>query len=257
MRKPKEGLKENRVYNEDCLTGMKKIRSKSIHLICVDLPYNTLKCSWDKMLPFDKLWKEYERVLTDNGTVVLFGAEPFASMVRLSHPSYKYDWVWVKVSAANFMQVRSQPLRQHESISVFHGKDYIYNPQGLIEINKPCKGKKATDQGYLPGHSLDNDYVQRFTNYPKTILKFSKEKGRTVDGHPNHTTQKPLELIEYLVKTYTNEGMTVLDNCMGSGTVAIACLRTGRNFIGFETNKAYFEMCQHRINDYLIDNMGA
>ena len=255
-RTKKKALSKNRIYNENCLTGMNKIEDASVDFICCDLPYQTTKCKWDIMIPFDELWEQYKRVLKPNGTIALFGAEPFASMVRLSNKEdYKYDWIWNKVSAANFVQAKNQPLRQHECISIFHQKDYIYNPQGLVEINKPCKGKSYTDDCFLSGHSLDNDYVQTHTNYPKTILTFSKEKGRTVDGHPNHATQKPLELIEYLVKTYTNPGMTVMDNCMGSGTTAIACLKTGRDFIGFETDTRYFEMAQHRINDYLIEQL--
>lgn len=257
-RNTQDNLTLNRVYLGDCLEGMKKIPDKSINFICCDLPYQTTKCKWDIKIPFQPLWEQYERILTDNGTIALFGSEPFASEVRLSNKKlYKYDWIWNKVSSANFLQSNSQPLKQHESISIFHGKQFIYNPQGLIPINKPCKGKKHSDQGFLPGHSLDNDYIQKYTNYPKSILNYKKEKKKTVDGHPNHATQKPLELIKYLVKTYTDPKMTVLDNCMGSGTTAIACLETDRNFIGFEMDPRYYEMCQHRICDYLIRNQNA
>jgi len=234
----------------DCLEGMKLIDDKSIDMILCDLPYGTTKCKWDVVIPFKPLWEQYERIIKDNGAIVLFGSEPFSSSLRLSKIElFKYDWIWDKVSVVGFANAKKMPLRNIEVISVFYKNQPTYNPQGLIKI-KPKKiknGRTHKEKGEkgitaINGGRFKEDYIQEYTNYPKQILTFNREKGL-------HPTQKPVALFEYLIKTYTNEGETVLDNCMGSGTTAVACINTNRNFIGFELDKHYCDIANKRINN--------
>ena len=234
----------NKIYNEDCLEGMKYIPDKSVDMILCDLPYGTTKNKWDSIIPLDKLWEQYERLIKDNGAIVLTASQPFTTnLISSKMELFKYTWVWEKSRFANQMLAKKQPLKIHEDVAVFSKKPHKYKPQGLIEINKKTKqGVRVTDN--LGGGVRDSSYIQKYTNYPRSILKF-KSQGRTV-----HPTQKPVPLFEYLIKTYTNEGETVLDNCMGSGTTAIACLNTNRNFIGFELDKEYFDMANERINKH-------
>mgnify|MGYP001062722168 CR=1 FL=1 len=243
-------LKLNKLYNMDCLEGMKLIADKSIDMILCDLPYGTTKCKWDVVIPFKPLWEQYERVIKDSGAIVLFGSEPFSSSLRLSKVElFKYDWVWDKVSVVGFANAKKMPLRNIETVSVFYKSQPTYNPQGLIKIEpkKIKNGRTHKEKGEkgmtaINGGRFKEGYIQEYTNYPKQILTFNREKG-------SHPTQKPVALFEYLIKTYTNEGETVLDNCMGSGTTAVACINTNRNFIGFEIDKEYFEKAQKRIAD--------
>ena len=240
----------NKIYNMDCLEGMKLIADKSIDMILCDLPYGTTKCKWDVVIPFKPLWEQYERVIKDSGAIVLFGSEPFSSSLRLSKVElFKYDWVWDKVSVVGFANAKKMPLRNIETVSVFYKSQPTYNPQGLIKIEpkKIKNGRTHKEKGEkgmtaINGGRFKEGYIQEYTNYPKQILTFNREKG-------SHPTQKPVALFEYLIKTYTNEGETVLDNCMGSGTTAVACINTNRNFIGFEIDKEYFEKAQKRIAD--------
>jgi len=243
-------LELNKIYNMDCLEGMKLIPDKSIDMILCDLPYGTTKCKWDVVIPFKPLWEQYERIIKDNGAIVLFGSEPFSSSLRLSKIElFKYDWIWDKVSVVGFANAKKMPLRNIEVISVFYKNQPTYNPQGLIKI-KPKKiknGRTHKEKGEkgitaINGGRFKEDYIQEYTNYPKQILTFNREKGL-------HPTQKPVALFEYLIKTYTNEGETVLDNCMGSGTTAVACINTNRNFIGFELDKHYCDIANKRINN--------
>lgn len=241
------------IYNEDCLSGMKKIPDKSIDLICCDLPYGLSSCKWDIPLPLDSLWKEYMRIIKDNRAILLFGAEPFSSKLRLSNLSwFKYDLIWDKRKITGFTNAKLKPLSQHEVISVFsNGKtangsknNMLYNPQGLIEVNRVCKNIKRRDgeMSFKRPHALTaKSYTQKYTNYPTTIIHFDRGCGWV------HPTQKPVALIEYLIKTYSNEGDLVLDNCMGSGTTAIAAIKTNRHFIGFEIEDRFFDICQKRI----------
>ena len=231
----------NKIYNEDCLEGMKRIPDGSVDMILCDLPYGTTACKWDTVIPFEPLWAEYERIIKDNGAIVLFGSEPFSSKLRISNlKHYKYDWIWNKTTFANQMCAKFQPLKIQENISVFSKKKHIYHPQGLIEINKITKqGSRITDNN--GGGRRKTEYFQQYTNYPRNILEFKLDKEKL------HSTQKPVALFEYLIKTYTNEGETVLDNCMGSGTTAIACINTNRNYIGFELDKHYCEIANERI----------
>lgn len=236
-------IKLNNIYNEDCLEGMKRIPDGSVDMILCDLPYGTTACKWDEVIPFDLLWEQYERVIGKNGAIVLTASQPFTSALVMSNPKwFKYAWVWQKSRAANGMIARHQPLKYHEEVLIFGKGRVTYNPQGIVHVNEEAsQGGVSSD---IKGNQKrDRKYIKKYTNYPSTIQRF-KSEGKTV-----HPTQKPVPLMEYLIKTYTNEGETVLDNCMGSGTTAIACLNTERNFIGFELNKEYFETAQKRIEE--------
>jgi len=230
----------------DCLEVMKSIPDKSIDAIICDLPYGTTACKWDSVIPFEPLWKEYKRIIKNNGAIVLFGQEPFSSLLRISNiKEYKYDWIWDKVKPGTFATAKYQPLRQHELISVFYKNFGAYNPQ-MTERDKPKTSKiyGNSDSASLKyNDGLNRTYTQL---YPKTILKYSNatQKGKV------HPTQKPVDLLEYLVKTYTNQGDTILDNCMGSGTTGVACKNLGRKFIGIEQDANYFEIAKNRIEQY-------
>jgi site-specific DNA-methyltransferase (adenine-specific) len=248
-------LELNRIYQIDCLEGMKLLQDKSIDAIICDLPYGTTKCSWDTVIPFDKLWEQYERIIKDDGAIILFGSEPFSSALRKSNLKlYKYDWYWKKSKANGFFNVKKMPLKSIETISVFYKKLPTYNPQGVIPFNKEVKNPKGKlDNGnHISGHNGGNikqeSYIREFTNYPNQLLEFS-----TV-AKPIHNTQKPVELIEYLIKTYTNEGEIVLDNCMGSGTTAVAATLNNRRWIGFETESKYIELANKRLDNLEIHN---
>ena len=227
----------------DCLELMKQVPDKSIDLILCDLPYGTTKCKWDVVIPFDKLWAQYNRIIKDNGAIVLFGNEPFSSQLRLSNlKNYKYDWVWDKKRGSNFATVKIRPFNSFANIMVFYKKQPTYNPQMWKSTPYTCK------QGYVgvaKQTGLYRDDVITVNNgdrYPLTILSFSKETGL-------HPTQKPVALLEYLIKTYTNEGDTVLDNCMGSGSTGVACKNTNREFIGMELDEKYYKIACERLGD--------
>lgn len=243
----------NRIYNEDCLEGMKRIPDASVDCIICDLPYGTTACKWDTIIPFEPLWEQYERIIKDNGAIVLFGAEPFSSKLRLSNlKNYKYDWIWKKPRGTGHLNVKIQPLRDIENISVFYRKQCLYNPQySKGEPYSSLKGGKTSrisESGKTTYGKFNNGAEFRNDNdgfrYPKQVLEFN-----VVERDTLHPTQKPVALIEYLIKTYTNEGETILDNCMGSGTTAVAAIRTKRNFIGFELQKEYFDIANKRIKD--------
>ncbi len=223
----------------DCLELMKNIPDKSIDMILCDLPYGTTQCKWDIVIPFDKLWKQYNRIIKNNGAIVLFGSEPFSSKLRISNiDNYKYDWIWEKEQGVGQLNCKRRPLNKIENISVFNSKKY--NPQGLIK----CSIKKKASNTDVYGKQ--KDYVQKNTNYPINILKFKRElRGRF------HPTQKPIALMKYLIETYTNEENIVLDNCMGSGSTGVACKNLNRDFIGMELDEKYFNIATKRINDVL------
>ena len=232
-----------KLLNGDCLELMKNIPAGSVDLILCDLPYGTTDCSWDSVLPFDKLWEEYDRLLKPNGAAVLFAAQPFTTQLIASNPkAFRYCWYWLKNQPTGFAFARYQPMRRVEDVCVFYKKMPTYNPQGLEVIEKPKKiRKKLKDDFVYDSKTLSKEYTPRFKNYPKNVLQFNTERGL-------HPTQKPVPLLEYLVRTYTNEGDTVLDNCMGSGSTGVAVKRVGgRHFIGIEQNKQYFGIAQKRI----------
>ena len=226
----------------DCLELMKDIPDTSIDMILCDLPYGTTRNKWDSVIPLNKLWEQYERIIKDNGAIVLFSQMPFsAELVHSNLKLFKYEWIWQKDNGTGFLNAKKMPLKIHENILVFYKKLPLYNPQMRTGF-KPykCKqGRHSTNYGaYEQGHITESNGER----YPIDIIKFKKDSGL-------HPTQKPVELLEYLIKTYTNEGDTVLDNCMGSGSTGVACVNTNRNFIGYELNEKYFEIAEKRLNE--------
>ena len=240
-------MKPNQIIQGDCLEVMKDIEDKSIDMILCDLPYGTTACKWDTIIPFEPMWEQYKRIIKDNGAIVLFGSEPFSSYLRMSNINdFKYDWVWNKRRAGNIFLAKYQPMKIHEIISVFNAKNYypIKTPRDKIKQSK----NYGTGQS-MGGDKSRGDKLYTYTDRnPISILDFSNasQKGKT------HPTQKPVALFEYLIKTYTNEGETVLDNCMGSFTTAIACLNTKRSFIGIEKDEHYFQVGKDRLEKHLL-----
>ena len=235
-------LEKNRIYNTDCLAGMQAIEDKSIDMILCDLPYGVTDCRWDSVLPFGELWEQYERVIKDNGAIVLTAIQPFTTaLIQSNRKLFRYCWYWKKNQPTGFALARKQPMRCIEDIVVFYKRPPIYNPQGLIRLDKPVHHKgDSRRRGQVYSHGLSSDYVTEYINYPRNLLEIPCERGL-------HPTQKPVALFEYLIRTYTNEGALVLDNCMGSGTTAGACIRSGRDFIGFELDAEYCETANKRI----------
>ena len=220
----------------DCLELMKDIPSGSIDAVICDPPYGTTACKWDSVIPFDEMWKELKRVIKPKGAIVLFGSEPFSSALRMSNiKDYKYDWVWNKRTSANVANAKYQPLKNFELVSVFNL--HKYHPQ-MVKGEKRMKGGKV--KGGEANGGLKPVYYESDTYYPKAILDFKGERGF-------HPTQKPVELMEYLIKTYTSEGSHVLDFTMGSGTTGVACVNTGRKFTGIEKDEDYFKVAGERI----------
>jgi DNA (cytosine-5-)-methyltransferase len=239
----------------DCLNEMSKVLDSSVDLILVDLPYGTSACSWDVVIPMEKLWEQYLRVLKPNGTVVLFGSEPFSSLVRSSNlEMYKYDWKWVKPRGANFLNAKYQPMKNYEDIMVFsrcpasysRSRDsMVYNP--IMSVGEPYKlrsGKQRLEKNNSTVRSSIKSVVtdNKGLRYPKATLEFKSDKDKL------HPTQKPIDLLEYLIRTYTVEGMVVLDSCMGSGSTGVACKNLNRSFIGIELDVGYFDIAKQRIN---------
>ena len=232
------------LHNGDCLEVMKAIPDKSIDMILCDLPYGTTQCKWDIIIPFDKLWEQYNRIIKDNGAIVLFGTEPFSSHLRISNlKHYKYDWIWDKVKGVGYLNARKQPMRNHELLSVFYKKQCIYNPiKTKGHLKKESINCKVI-QSEVYGRINSKTNYSSTERYPRSIQVFSTDTQKT----SLHPTQKPVALCEYLIKTYTNENDLVLDNCMGSGTTGVACVKTNRNFIGIELDKDYFDIAKERI----------
>lgn len=237
----------------DCLELMKDIPDESIDMILCDLPYGMSACKWDIIIPFDKLWREYNRIIKDNGAICLFGLEPFSSKLRISNLDfYKYDWIWRKPRGTGHLNAKKQPLRDVENISVFYKKQCIYNPQFTkgepYSSLKGGKTAKVSESGVTTYGKFMNGAEYRNDNdgfrYPKQVIEFGVVERNTV-----HPTQKPVALLEYLIRTYTNENDTILDSCMGSGSTGIAALNTNRNFIGMELDENYFQIAEKRINE--------
>ncbi len=236
-------IQPNSVLQGDCLELMKDIPDKSIDMILCDLPYGTTACKWDIIIPFEPLWAEYKRIIKDNGAIVLFGKEPFTCILRVSNISiFKQPLIWDKVNSDNPMQAKRRHLNTTEDISIFYKSQCTYNPQGLITSNI----KKGGKQGMMIDSSgkTREQYIQEYTNYPKNILRYPIEINNI------HPTQKPVALFEYLIKTYTNEGDLVLDNCAGSGTTAIAAINTKRNYIVMELEETYYKLINKRIKNH-------
>ena len=249
-------MKLNSIYLGDCLELMKDIECKSIDMILCDLPYQSTQNGWDVIIPFDKLWQQYERVIKDNGPIVLTSIQPFTSMLITSNIKlFKYEWIWEKNKSTGFLNAKKRPLRNHENILVFYKKMPVYNPQkttGHKAVNSYTKNTSdgsnygKTKQGISGGGQTDR--------YPKTIQKFRVVNNDNSGGNKSHPTQKPVEMFEYLIKTYTNEGDIVLDNCIGSGTTAVAAYKTNRQYIGIEKEKKYFDIALNRIKEVNNDS---
>lgn len=238
----------NTIYHGDCLDLMKDIPDKSIDMILCDLPYGTTACKWDTIIPFEPLWEQYKRIIKDNGAIVLTASQPFTSALIMSNISmFKYESIWNKKSTTGFLNSKIMPLRQHENILIFSKDKTNYYP--IMETrgkprNKGSYNKKKGDGDMCYG-KFENQTSFNNIYYPTSIVDISN----TNQKNKVHPTQKPVPLFEYLIKTYTNEGDLVLDNCMGSGTTAVACINTGRNFIGIEKDEEYFNMAQKRVKE--------
>ena len=243
------------LYNGDCLEVMKDIEDKSIDMILCDLPYGTTQCKWDTVIPFDKLWEQYKRIIKDNGAIALFGSEPFASMLITSNiKMYKYSWVWQKNKSTGFLNAKKQPLNNYETISVFYKKQCVYNPQMTIAHKIYKRGIVVRDkenniqQSDCYGEQKTFNQIDNGLRYPKRIIYFNNNYTQ----NQMHPTQKPVELCEYLINTYTNENDLVLDNCIGRGTTGVACKKTNRNFIGIELDENYFNIAKEWIDSYVV-----
>lgn len=266
-------MPETTLLQGDCLVEMDKIADGSVDLICTDLPYGTTDrrgvegkgsnrlLGWDNVIPLDKLWEQYKRILKPLGTVVLTADQPFTSMLVLSNLEwFKYEWIWKKKRTTGFLLANYRPMKETEDVLVFspggaaaaskNTGNMTYNPQGLIEKNVKKKnnpkrlGKFLNNPDFMGKNNKllhESEYEQKWTNYPSEVIEFG------LDKNVIHPTQKPVDLMEYLVRTYSNEGETVLDNCMGSGTTGVACVNANRNFIGIEMDENYYTLASERI----------
>lgn len=226
----------------DCLEEMKNIPDGSVDAIICDPPYGTTACKWDSVIPFEPMWEQLNRIIKPNGAIVLFGSEPFSSALRMSNiKNYKYDWVWNKSRPTGFLNAKKQPLRKTENISIFYKKQPTYNRQ-FKKVKERTFTRSKGGGTYGEQKNIPNNVSNGGKENPYTLIDF-----KCINGQ--HPTQKPIELMEYLIKTYTNEKETVLDFTMGSGSTGVACKNTNRNFIGIELYKEYFEIAKKRINE--------
>lgn len=246
-----------KLYNDDCLNVMPQFSDNSVDLILCDLPYGCTSCTWDIIIPFDKLWEQYKRIIKENGVILLFGNEPFSSLLRCSNLEwYKYDIYWEKERLTNIQQVKRRVGKTVETISVFYKKQCTYNPQ-MIKHNGPFVSNKVKNGklGLLTdgGNKTVKEYIDTGYRYPTQVWKFKRDC-LISNLHP---TQKPTALLEELIKTFSNPNDTVLDNCMGSGSTGVACINTNRDFIGIELNKEYFDIAKNRIESLQISSENA
>lgn len=227
----------------DCMELLPEIPGKSVDMVLCDLPYGTTECKWDHVLPMDTLWREYRRILKPNGVAVLFAAQPFTTaLIGSNRKDFRYCWYWKKNYKTGAPFAKVQPMRCIEDICVFYRKKPTYNPQGLIKLDRPIYKSPAPSSIY---QIRGNGSTQLYKNYPHHLLEFD---GVPVGASRKHPTQKPVPLLKYLVKTYTNPEDTVLDNCMGSGSTGVACLHTGRHFIGMERDPHFCQTARQRLN---------
>lgn len=246
-----------KLINDDCLNAMKDIPDKSIDMILCDLPYGTTQCKWDVIIPFEKLWEQYNRIIKDNGAICLFGNEPFTSKLIISNlKSFKYRWDWNKKIPSGMGYAKFRPMQQIEDICVFtkNGEKTIYNPQ-MIKRDTPIKSGGNNIQpgvyGWFDSIGERKEYKKTYEyKNPTNLIEFDKIRKNSL-----HPTQKPVPLLEYLIKTYTNENETVLDNCMGSGSTGVACINTNRSFIGIELDENYFNIAKERIEELENDKI--
>ena len=230
------------LYNGDCLEVMKNIPNKSVDMVLCDLPYGTTRNKWDSVVPFEPLWEQYERIIKDNGAIVLFAQTPFDKVLGVSNLKLlRYEWIWNKLSPTGHLNAKKMPMKKTENILVFYKKLPTYNPQGLIYCPR-IKSRNSNSIGSSNYGYHKDTVLSEYKGYPTNLLEFMREGGL-------HPTQKPVDLLEYLIKTYTNENETVLDNCMGSGSTGVACLNTNRKFIGIELDENYFNIAKQRIEE--------
>ncbi|MCU5977979.1 DNA-methyltransferase [Clostridioides difficile] len=245
-------IQKYKLYNGECIEIMETIKDKSVDLILCDLPYGVTNCKWDSIINLNEMWKQYNRIIKERGAIVLFSAQPFTTKLIYSNlRNYKYSWYWVKNTRTGFAFCKYQPLRCVEDINVFYKKAPLYIPQNLKKLDKPIKTvKKEGSQGEIYHGGLSGkEYTQEYTNYPNNTLYFNKETNCI------HPTQKPINLLEYLIKTYTRENEIVLDNCFGSGATGVACANTKRKFIGIELDDNYFKQGKNRIERAYKENL--
>lgn len=242
-------MNTNVIYNQDCIKGMSHIPDKFIDMILCDLPYGTTNCKWDVIIPFEDMWKQYTRIIKDNGAIVLFGSEPFTSSLIMSNVRlFRYDLIWDKRKGCDFLNANRKPLKSHENILVFYKKSPTYNKQ--YWYSKPYKkiqGNKKKSEVYHLSHEAETESLDGKRN-PLSVLSFPR------DSKKLHPTQKPIALLEWLIKTYTNEGEIVLDNAFGSGSTLIAAVNTNRRYIGFEIDEQYFNIACNRLDKVIKDN---
>lgn len=230
----------------DCLELLRDIKSQSINMIFADLPYGTTKNKWDSVIDLKLLWEQYERIITDHGVIALFGDEPFASELRMSNKRlYRYDWIWIKHNSTGFLNANKMPMKNTETISIFYKHLPIYHPQ--MSVGKPYVTKNHDKSSNYNDFKSNYLTVNHGTRYPTTTIKFNAVM--TTNEKRYHPTQKPVKLLEYLIRTYTDPNMTVLDNVMGSGSTGVACVNLSRNFVGMEKDKNYFNTAKQRIED--------
>lgn len=234
----------------DCLEKMREIPDGAVDMVMADLPYGTTACKWDSVIPLVPLWTEYRRICAPKAALIFTASQPFTTaLINSNFEWFKYCWVWEKSRAGDVFNAKNKPLKKHEDIVVFSSgttancspNRMTYNPQGLIDTHRISKNTETVRAFFAPRPSHKEEYIQTSTGYPTSVLKFSNE------GKTSHPTQKPVALMEYLIKTYTNPGETVLDNTMGSGTSGVACMNLGRNFIGIEKDPEYFRIASERI----------
>ena len=251
----------NKLLLGDCLELIKGVPGNSIDMIMADLPFGITSCEWDVVIPFETLWLQYKRVIKKGGVIALCSIQPFTSKLILSNlPMFKYQWYYLKRRPTGFQNAKKQPLRNVEDICIFYDSAPTYNPQGIISINKIYTNSKSVGGETIRGdvdesknkglmRTQGSKYIQEFTNYPKQTLEFENEHKKI------NPTQKPVGLFEYLIRTYTNEGDLILDNVMGSGTTAIACIKSNRDFICMEKDEKMFNKANQRIEDYLKEKL--
>jgi len=230
------------LFSGDCLSILPTLDDSSIDLLLVDLPYGTTACKWDSVIPLDELWVQFYRVCKENAAMVFTAAQPFTTMLAASNlRDFRYEWIWEKPQGTNPMNAKVMPLKSHENVLVFYRKKPTYNPQMWFSTPYGGFSSETSKIGEVYGSAKSKHRNNpEGSRYPKTVLRFKQEKGF-------HPTQKPVEMMEYFIKTYSNEGDTVLDCTMGSGTTGVACLNTGRNFVGIESDPAYFATAKERI----------
>ena len=258
------------LYQGDCLELMKNIPDKSIDMILCDLPYGTTHCKWDAVIPFEPLWEQYNRIVKDNGAILLFSSQPFTTdLICSNRKMFRYEIIWKKTQKTGFYNAKKMPLRAHENICVFYKNLPSYNPQmnhlnpkeivsfGRTRKNSDYKKTSGNAFGCVSKEKAESwSYTDNGTRYPTDIIEFSNWNGAlfgNTEKHIPHPTAKPVPLLQYLIKTYTNEGETVLDNCMGSGSTGVACVNAGRDFIGIELDENYFKTAENRINQSIKD----